>query len=156
MASSLQMEMKKMQQAHAYDLCGLAANLKARDMPNVSIQCLTIAAESLEARDSQDEVLSILDVITKDAHWDSETIKERLKYHWGWSHPQTVDPAHMHNSFYDLDPVLTIHGSSGFSRITNPLLDSSDFSLENHPYQGYYVAPHHQILDQYNYGSYLV
>ncbi|KAJ5527112.1 hypothetical protein N7513_011271 [Penicillium frequentans] len=156
MASSLHMEMMKMQQAHAYDLCGLAANLKPRDMPYVSIQCLSIAAESLEARDSQEEVLHLLEVITKDTHWHSESIKERLKRHWGWSHPQTVDPAHMHNSFYDLDPALSVHGSSSFSRITNPLLDSSDFSMENHPYQGYYVAPHHHIVDQYSYGSYLV
>ncbi|KAJ5636298.1 uncharacterized protein N7484_009611 [Penicillium longicatenatum] len=156
MASSLHIEMKKMQQAHAYEICGLATNLKARDMPNISIQCLAIAAESLEARDSQEEVLGILDMITKETHWRSESFKDRLKRHWNWSHPQTVDPAQMHNSFYDLDSALPIHGDSEFSRITNPLLDSSDFSIENHPYQGYYVAPHHQILDQYNYGSYLV
>ncbi|KAJ5939268.1 hypothetical protein N7466_002402 [Penicillium verhagenii] len=157
LSSSLHLEMNKMQQVHAYNVCGLAANLKDRSLSNISIQCLTIAAESLDARNSQEEVLNILDLVTKDTHWHSEPIKERLKGKWGWSHPETVDPAHMHNSFYDLDPALPIHGGAGISSgITNPLLDSGDFSMENHPYQGYYVAPHHRVPDHYNYGSYLV
>ncbi|KAJ5746189.1 hypothetical protein N7520_011371 [Penicillium odoratum] len=156
MASSLHLEMRKMQQPHAYSVCGLAANLKDRGMSNISIQCLTIAAESLEARNAQEEVLDILDVITRNTHWNLESIKERLKRHWGWSHSETVDPAHMHNDFYDLDPTLTIHGSEFPTGIANPLLDSGDFSMENHPYQGYYVAPHHQGLGQYNYSSYLL
>ncbi|KAJ5106883.1 hypothetical protein N7456_003558 [Penicillium angulare] len=152
-------EMKEVQQSHAYEICGLAANLKDHSVSNIAIHCLAIAAELLETQTSREEALNILDATTKNTHWHTELIKEKLRRHWGWSQqPGTVDPTQMHTDFHNLDPELPLHEDSGFNvGITNPLFDAGDFSLEGNPYHGYYVPPnHHQILDQYQYNSFLV
>ncbi|KAJ5740191.1 hypothetical protein N7493_000063 [Penicillium malachiteum] len=152
-------EMKKIQQSHAYDVCGLAANLKDRSISNIALHCLSVAAESLEIQEAREEVLHIFDNLTKETPWHAGPIKERLKRLWNWTHHvQTVDPTQMHSEFFELDPALSIGGESGFdASVTNPLLNSGDFSMENNPYQGYYVPPHHhQILEHYSYDSYLV
>lgn len=152
------MEMKEMQKAHAYDICGLLATTKDGGIPSVSIRCFAIAAECLETREAQEEALSILDTISSDRTWYSEPIKEELKHIWGWpaSHPETVDPSQMHNHFYDLDPALSFPKVFEFpAGAANPLSNMGDFSMENHPYRGYYVAPHHAI-DHYEYDPYLI
>ncbi|KAJ5587220.1 uncharacterized protein N7459_002985 [Penicillium hispanicum] len=146
-------EMRKWQQTHVYDMCGLAANIKDRSLVRLSIRCVIIAAEYLETRESQEELLSILNSLVQGTAWHVEPIKDELTRLWGWPvpHHETVDPAQMHNHLYDLDPTLSVHKTSAFSDLVNPLTDTGDFSMQNHPYQGYYVAPHH-----YHYGSYLV
>lgn len=160
MESSAHFDLKKAQQAHTYEVCGLAANLKDRSIVHTALHCLSIAAEVLETSDAQEEVLGIFDKLTKDSHWHVESMKERLKRQWNWPHhPTTVDPAQMHTNFYELDPALSLHVDPTFAGVTtNPLLNAGDFSMENHPYRGYYVPPHHHhhILDQYPFDSYLV
>lgn len=147
-----------MQNSHAHEICGLVASSKDRSVANISIHCLALAAESLDNQKIQSEALGIFDTIAKDTHWHVDPVKEDLKRTWGWSipHPETVDPTQMHNQFYDLDPTLHPSKQSGFSvTMVNPFLGAGDFSLENHPYQGYYVPPHH-VLDHYPHESYLV
>lgn len=150
--------MEDLEQTHAYDICGIVANFKDRSTTNVSLRCLVIAAECLKTGEAQEEVLGLIDTIVKDTIWQAEPIKGGLKHAWGWqySHPETVDPAQMHNHSYGLDPTLPIFKGSEFpSGIPNPLFNASDFTLDNHPYQGYYVVPHH-VVDHYQYGPYYV
>lgn len=37
--------------------------------------------------------------------------------------------------------------------VINPLMATADFSMENHPYQDYYVAPHRSI-SHYPFGGF--
>ncbi|GLI72744.1 hypothetical protein PoHVEF18_000925 [Penicillium ochrochloron] len=150
---------RKMQQSHAHDICGIVANTKDKGVINVSIRCLAIAAECLDTEDAQKEALVIFDGIVKDTSWHAEPIQDELKQIWGWtvSQPETVDPAQMHNHQFGLDPALPIPKGPEFPPgLSNPLLDVGDFSMENHPYQEHYVAPHHHGLDHHLYGSYLI
>lgn len=124
----------------------------------MSIHCLAIAAECLETREAQEEALHILNTISQDTAWRVEPITKELKCAWGWpaSHPETVDPAQMHDPYFGLDPALQLPKSLGLPPgITNPLFGVADFSLEDHPYLGHYVAPHH-TLDHYHYEPYLI
>lgn len=136
-----------MQHSHAYEIGGLAASAKDRSIAHILLRCLAVAAKCLETHDTQEEVLGILETLVKDTCWRAEPVKEELRRTWGWtiSHPETVDPAQMHSHYYDLDPAL---GAGFSSTVVNPLSDMGDFSSENHPYQGYYVPPHH-VLDHY-------
>lgn len=124
----------------------------------MSIHCLAIAADCLETREAQEEALRLMDIISKETIWHTEQIKEDLKRLWGWpaSHPETVDPAQMHNHFYGLDPALPLPRDPELPcGITNPIFSAADFSMEGHPYQENYVAPHH-TLDHYHYAPYLI
>ena len=127
-------------------------------MADISLYFLAFAAECLETRQAQEEVLGIFDTITKVTCSSAEPIKNDLKQIWSWAeaHPHMVTPAQMHSHFYELDPSLSVPNHPGSSpNLHNPLLTTGDFSLENHPYQGYYVPPHHHhALDQYQYGSF--
>ncbi|CAI7652602.1 unnamed protein product [Penicillium glandicola] len=150
--------MRKMQRSHAYEICGLVAHNTDRGVADISLYFLALAAECLETREAQEEVLGIFDTITKVTSSSAETIKKDLKQIWSWAdaHPHTVTPAQIHNQFYELDPSLSVTHHPGSSpSLHNPLLTTGDFSLENHPYQGYYVPPHHHhTLNQYHYGAF--
>jgi hypothetical protein len=134
--------------------------LSPRSLSDISLRCLAIAAECLEARSAQEEVIGIFDAIAETTTSNVESVKDDLRQIWSWvdAHPHTVTPAQMHNHYYELDPSLAISEASGSSSdLCNPLTTTGDFSMENHPYQGYYVPPHHHhALDQYDYGAYLI
>ncbi|CAP95451.1 Pc21g05540 [Penicillium rubens Wisconsin 54-1255] len=151
-------DMRKMQRNHAHEMCGLIARTTDRGVAHISMYFLVLAAECLETREAQEEVLGIFDTLSKVTGSSAEIIKNDLKQIWSWvdAHPHTVTPAQMHNDFYELDPSLPISPHPGSSpSLHNPLLTTGDFSLENHPYQGYYVPPHHHhALNQYHYGSF--
>ena len=150
-------KMKEMQQRHIYEVCGLVASSRDRTIAHVSLHCLALAADYLETHTAQSEVMTILDTIVKETPWDANSIKERLTRTWGWSvpHHDTVDPIQMHNNYYGLDPALQPSKDRGLaSTAVNPFLNAGDFSLENHPYQGCYVPPHH-VLDHYPHVPYL-
>lgn len=124
----------------------------------MSIRCLAVAAECLEIREAQEEALRIMDTISDGTTWHTESTKEELRRIWGWnaSHPETVDPAQMHNPYYGLDPALPLPADTNFPpAIANPLFNAADFSMEGHPYSGSYVAPHHTI-DHFHYTPYLI
>ncbi|CRL29285.1 Fungal transcriptional regulatory protein, N-terminal [Penicillium camemberti] len=150
--------MRKMQRSHAHEMCGLIAHTTDQGVADISLCFLVLAAECLDTREAQEEVLGIFDTITKVTGSSAEPIKNDLKQIWSWAdaHPHTVTPAQMHNHFYELDPSLSISNHPGSSPGPhNPLLTAGDFSLENHPYQAYYVPPHHQhALNQYHYGTF--
>ena len=166
-----------MQQSHAHEMCGLIAHTTDRlvqittKIPDLSVSdqlnrgvahisqhFLVLAAECLETREAQEEVLRIFDTITKVTGSSAEPLKNDLKQIWCWAdaHPHTVTPAQMHKHFYELDPSpSTSNHPDSPPSLHNPLLTAGDFSLENHPYQGYYVPPHHHhALNQYHYGSF--
>ncbi|KAJ5747282.1 uncharacterized protein N7511_008978 [Penicillium nucicola] len=153
-------DMRDMQRVHAHEICGLVACIKHISLTDLSLRCLAIAAEFLETRSAQEEVLGIFDAIAERSSSNVESVKNELRRIWSWvdAHPHTVTPAQMHNHYYELDPSLSIAESSGSSfALENPLVTTGDFSMENHPYQGYYVPPHHHhALDQYHYGGYLI
>jgi hypothetical protein len=142
--------------------CGLhvCTNTLPRNLSDISLRCLTVAAECLEARSAQEEVIGILDAIAKSTTSNVEPIKNDLRQVWSWvdAHSHTVTPAQMHTHHYELDPALVTSETPGLSSgLGNPLITTGDFSMENHPYQGYYVPPHHHhALDQYHYGAYLM
>ncbi|OQE07279.1 hypothetical protein PENVUL_c014G08142 [Penicillium vulpinum] len=151
-------DMRKMKCSHAHEICGLVARTTDRGVANISLYFLVLAAECLETREAQEEVLGIFDTITQVTGSSAEPIKNDLKRIWSWAdaHPPTVTPAQMHNHLYELDPSLSISNHPGSSpSLHNPLLAAGDFSLENHPYQGYYVPPHHHhAINQYHYGTF--
>ena len=94
--------------------------------------------------------------MTKITGSSTDLIREDLKQVWSWvhAHPHTVVPSDMHHNFYALDPSLAMPESAN---LNNPLLDTGDFSMENHPYQGFYVPPHHHhALNQYHLGAYMI
>ncbi|KGO43882.1 Protein of unknown function DUF3468 [Penicillium expansum] len=156
--SEFEEDMRKMKCSHAHEICGLVAHTTDRGVAGISFYFLALAAECLETREAQEEVLGIFDTITKVTGSSPEPIKNDLKQIWSWAeaHPHTVTPAQMHNHFYELDPSLSISNNQcSSSSLHNPLLTAGDFSLENHPYQGYYVPPlHHHALNQYHYGTF--
>jgi len=137
----------------------MTSNHLSRGITDIALRCLAIAAECLETQEAQQEVLDMFDTITQVTGSSAESIKNDLKQIWSWigAHPHTVTPAQMHNHFYELDPSLAMSDTPGLSpSLDNPLLATGDFSMENHPYQGFYVPPHHHhALDQY-YGTYLI
>ncbi|KAJ5488853.1 hypothetical protein N7539_003743 [Penicillium diatomitis] len=141
---------RTMQQVHAHDICGIVANTKDKGVINVSIRCLALAAECLDTEETQKEVLSIFDTLVKDTSWHAEPIQEELKQIWGvsHSHQETMDPSQLYSHQFGLDPSLLIPKGPEFPPgLSNPLLDVGDFSMDNHPYQEHYVAPHHLGLD---------
>ncbi|KAJ5496934.1 hypothetical protein N7463_008921 [Penicillium fimorum] len=151
-------DMRKMQRSHAHEICGLIAHTTDRGVADISLYFLLFAAECLETREAQEQVLGIFDTITKVTGSNAESIKNDLKQIWSWAdaHLHTMTPAQMHNHFYESDPSLSISNHPGSSpSIHNPLLTTGDFSLETHPYRGYYVPPHHHHpLNPYHYGTF--
>ncbi|KAJ9304985.1 transcriptional regulator family: Fungal Specific TF [Paecilomyces variotii] len=144
-------EMRNMQQSHAHDICGIVAHVKDRGVASVSIRCLAIAAECLVGREAQEEVLEILDKIIKETGWRVGFLKSELQEKWGWI-PSSNTPGgnsltagSLLNSA--MPPMTRPRIPSG---IVNPLMATADFSMENHPYQNHYVAPHNH-LDHYQY-----
>lgn len=153
----MKLDLHDAQQNHAYGICGIVANVKDRSIIPVSIRCLEVAAECLETREAQEEALGLMNTISKGTAWHTESTSEKLRHNWGWPalNPETVDPARMHNGLFGLDPALPLPNSGDPPGITNPLFSAADFSLETHPYQGSYVAPHH-TLDHYHIAPYLL
>lgn len=157
-------EMRNMQQNHAHDICGIVAHVKDRGVASVSIRCLAIAAECLVSRDAQEEVMEILDKIIKETGWRIGFLKTELQEKWGWTvAPQQHQQHHssalagstsLNTGSLLNSPLPPITGRPKIpSGIVNPLMATADFSMENHPYQNHYVAPHNQ-LNNYHYGSY--
>ncbi|KAE8159376.1 hypothetical protein BDV40DRAFT_273517 [Aspergillus tamarii] len=151
-------EMQSVQQSHAHDICGIVANVKDGGVASLSIRFLAVAAECLATREAQEEVFGIFDDIAKETGWRSEQVKEGLQQAWGWNpaqqhQPVSADPNALpllndHHTF-DIDPTSTLLKMP--PGVVNPIMAFADFSMDNHPYQDHYVAPH-QISD-YQCGS---
>ncbi|PWY96624.1 hypothetical protein BO94DRAFT_506030 [Aspergillus sclerotioniger CBS 115572] len=152
-------EMQTMQQSHARDICGLVAHSRDRGVASLSIRFLAIAAECLATREAQQEAFEILENIIKQTGWKAEHVKKELQEAWGWSDPHGP-PMHMSedilallNGDHSLDAAHAPVRPKMPAGVINPVMASADFSMENHPYRDYYVAPH-RSLNQYPYGGF--
>jgi hypothetical protein len=118
----------------------------------------------LISREAQEEALEIFDKIIKETGWRIEFIKIELKETWGWNaapsqhqQPETPVPTESDQSESTISllnsPLLPASKRQKLpSGIVNPTMATADFSMENHPYQNYYVAP--RQLGSYQHESY--
>ncbi|KAL4889443.1 hypothetical protein BDV59DRAFT_118071 [Aspergillus ambiguus] len=153
-------EMHDKQQRHAHDVCGIVAHTKSRGVASLSIRFLAFAAGCLTTREAQEEILGILDGIISETGWQAEHIKDELQAVWGWT------TAHKEQSIASVEDAFGLLGDLSSldtgaipdplrmpPGIVNPVMEFADFSMENHPYQEYYVPPHHQV-NHYQYGDF--
>ncbi|RAH58734.1 C6 zinc finger domain protein [Aspergillus piperis CBS 112811] len=152
-------EMQTVQQSHARDICGIVAHSRDRGVASLSIRFLAIAAECLATREAQQEALGILEDIIKQTGWKAEHVKQELQEAWGWSDSHGP-PMHMSEdilALFNSDHPLTADHTPARPKVPagviNPLMATADFSMENHPYQDYYVAPHRSI-SHYPFGGF--
>ncbi|KAE8350417.1 hypothetical protein BDV28DRAFT_139173 [Aspergillus coremiiformis] len=151
-------EMQSVQQSHAHDICGIVANLKDRGVASLSLRFLAVAAEFLATREAQEEVFGIIDTIAKETGSRSEQVKEELQQAWGWNPSQPHQPVSADSTAvsllndhptFDLDPTSTLLKMP--PGVVNPIMAFADFSMDNHPYQDHYVAPHQ--INEFQCGS---
>jgi len=188
-------EMRELQQRNAVIICGIVAHVKDRydnfhfvlkhsmfllalvnlqaynrGIASVAIRSLAVAAECLNTRREQEEVVQILDKIRQETGWRIRFVIQELRKKWGWpeSPPQQQQlqtqaqqvlsvPPSSHQQMQAaypqqtqallqpplqavVQPVRTMPPSTS-ARPQNPLLGAADFSLPQHPYQNWYVAP---------------
>jgi len=160
-------EMRDLQIKHSQLICGITAHVKDRGVASVALRSLAIAAECLTTRREQEEVLQIFDKIRQETGWRVGFLNSELKEKWGWNDdvqppppPQQNFTANMQNSAniqyqqQALQPQVTLQPMPATSLppapparprppvgILNPLLATADFTMPQHPYQSYYVAP---------------
>ncbi|KAF2275557.1 uncharacterized protein EI97DRAFT_64083 [Westerdykella ornata] len=87
-------EMHELQQQHSRFICGIAAHVKDRGVASVALRSLAIAAECLDNRREQEEVLQIFDKIRQETGWRVGFLNEELKEKWGWNNPSQQQPLH--------------------------------------------------------------
>ncbi|KAF7116830.1 hypothetical protein CNMCM5793_005411 [Aspergillus hiratsukae] len=151
--SGYSFEMQQLQEVHAHNICGIVAHVKDRSIAGLSIQFLAVAAECLVTKEAQEEAIKILDRIVKETGWPAEHIRNDLRQAWGWQIPHQQEvPFASTDTVLLLDGQYPLHTSDTADLrcppgAINPIMASADFSMENHPYREYYVAPHHPIHD---------
>jgi hypothetical protein len=69
---------------HARQVCGIVVHTKDRGVASVAIRSLAIASAVLTDRPEQDEVLGILNRISKETGWRLGNVLADLKRTWGW------------------------------------------------------------------------
>ncbi|KAL3418464.1 hypothetical protein PVAG01_10180 [Phlyctema vagabunda] len=160
-------EMHTMQLSHAHQICGIVAHVKDRGVASVALRSLAIAAECLEVRREQEEVLDIFEKIRKETGWKVGFLNKELKSKWGWPSEADAQQQMMaqQNSLAQFFPNTSQSTTSlppapppaappqrPPQGVMNPLLRTADFSLPNHPYQQYYQPPtqqHNQFPHNY-------
>ena len=81
-------DMRELSLEHAHQVCGIAAHVKDRGVASVALRSLATAAECLEDRREQEEVLGIFTKIRKETGWKVGFIFKELKERWRWDVPQ--------------------------------------------------------------------
>lgn len=137
-----------------------------RGVASVAIRSLAIAAESLNSRREQEEVLQIFEKIRQETGWRVGFVNDELKEKWHWAEdpppppapeipPPNILPSLPLVPTYTYPPapppppvpVLPPTPPTRPTRptipagILNPLLATADFSMPQHPYKSHYVAP---------------
>ena len=157
--------MSKIGQSYLNNICESGLTMR-RGVASVAIRSLAIAAEGLETRREQEEVLQIFEKIRKETGWRIMFINEELQKRWGWEDEETFQQQQMSTTLMNHPPNQafqyqqpTILPPAPPTRmgpkpgIMNPLLRTADFSAPTHPYQNHYVAPnphlHHTHYDNY-------
>ncbi|PYH42835.1 Zn(II)2Cys6 transcription factor [Aspergillus saccharolyticus JOP 1030-1] len=149
--SEFSAEMQTIQQGHARDICGIVAHSKDRGVASLSIRFLAIAAGCLVTREAQHEVFEILDNIIKETGWRAENVKNELQAAWGWSshHGPPMATSEEIVAMFGNEQQQALRPShippARMTGAVNPLMATADFSMENHPYQDHYVAPHRAL-----------
>jgi hypothetical protein len=104
-------------------------------------------------KEAREEVIKILDRIVKETGWRADHIRNDLQQAWGWQIPHQQEVPSVSTETISLfDGRNPLHASDTADLrcppgAINPIMAYADFSMENHPYQEYYVAPHHHIDD---------
>ena len=107
--------------------------------------------------------MEMFDKIIKETGWQIGFLKTELQEKWNCI-PSQRHQQHLNSGLAGStslstgsllnSPLPPITGRPKIpSGIVNPLMATADFSMENHPYQNHYVAPHNH-LNNYHYGSY--
>ncbi|KAF2764894.1 hypothetical protein EJ03DRAFT_281145 [Teratosphaeria nubilosa] len=151
-------EMADLQRRHSQIICGVAAHVKDRGVASVCIRSLAHASEVLTDRREQEEVLQIFDKINKETGWRIGFVYKELKEKWGWNeHPSPEQFAQTHTAM-PIAPPQPLHptppqqaprpqqqtpvaNKKPPAGIPNPMYKQADFTLPQHPYQNFYVAP---------------
>lgn len=148
--SEFSQKMQTKQQQHAHDICGIVAHVKDRGIASLSIRFLAIAAGCLATRDAQEEIIHILDNVIKETGWQAEHIKDELQEIWGWTDAHKAHPLSRTGNLFEALGDPSIFGPNTATDpvrmplgVVTPIMAFADFSMKNHPYQNYYVAPHH-------------
>ncbi|THC95430.1 hypothetical protein EYZ11_005072 [Aspergillus tanneri] len=132
-------EMQSMQQSHVHDICGIVVHIKDGGISSLCIRFLAVAAACLSTRDAQEEILGTVDRIIRETGCRAEHIKDELQEAWGWTSVHHEVDTLFNDQAFNPDPSSTLLKMPPV--VVNPLMAFADFSLENYPYQGYYVAP---------------
>ena len=123
----------------------------------MSLRSIAIAAEVLQQRSEQEEVMATLTRIRKDTGWNITFLEKELPLHWGWN--AKPDPE-MGGGIANFFAQQGQHGGSGGGGgiggdmrsgpgtpkalkggMVNPMLAKADFSLPQHPYMQHYQPP---------------
>jgi hypothetical protein len=131
----------------------------------VAIRSLAHAAECLNDRREQEEVLQIFQKINKETGWRINFVFKELKEKWGWHEDaqlpqQPVAPVQSTSLLTSPVPMqqqqqqqygqypasITPVSAPAANRrpptgIMNPMFANADFTMPSHPYQNVYVAP---------------
>ncbi|KAK3202812.1 hypothetical protein GRF29_154g885071 [Pseudopithomyces chartarum] len=135
-------EMHQMLNEHSQLICGISAHVKDRGVASVALRSLAIAAECLDRRDAQEEVLTIVDKIRTETGWRVGFINDELKQKWGWNNQQEHQPVQAPpQAPAQLQPQPRIYP------MMNPLA-GVDFNNAQHPYQEHYIPPNVNIMQQ--------
>lgn len=78
-------EMAELERKSSTMICGIVAHVKDRGVASVALRSLHHAAEVLDKREEQDEVLQIFDKINKETGWRIGFVYKDLKEKWGWN-----------------------------------------------------------------------
>lgn len=139
---------------HAHQTCGIVTHVKDRGVASVSLRSIAIAAEVLQQRGEQEEVMATLKRIRKDTGWNITFLEKELPEHWGWN-SKLEEPSMINQFFQQGGQGGHQGGSNGQSGpgtpkalkggMVNPMLAKADFSLPQHPYQQWYQPPNSRM-----------
>lgn len=137
---------------HAHQTCGIVTHVKDRGVASVSLRSIAVAAEVLQDRGEQEEVMQTLKRIRRDTGWNITFMEKELPEHWGWNKKQEEVSA-INNFFHQQGHMgggPQQNSGPGTPRalkagMVNPLLAKADFSLPVHPYQQWYQPPNQRV-----------
>ena len=134
---------------HAHQTCGIVTHVKDRGVASVSLRSIAVAAEVLQDRGEQEEVMQTLKRIRRETGWNITFMERELPEHWGWNRKQEEVSAI--NNFFQQGTIGGQHNSGPGTPMAlkagmiNPLLAKADFSLPVHPYQQWYQPPNQRL-----------
>ncbi|GAB1318631.1 Adhesion and hyphal regulator 1 [Madurella fahalii] len=77
-------ENRTLQEHHAHHVCGIIAHTSDRAVASVAIRGLALASTVLANRREQNEIITVLERISRDTGWGIGKITADLRRAWGW------------------------------------------------------------------------